>query len=53
LERILHGLTVLRLISKQFVKKGDPAGVGPATKRIQAQIQFGYSFTLFKEQLLT
>jgi hypothetical protein len=28
-----------------------PDGVEPSTKRIQAQIQFGYNFVFFKEQL--
>ena len=26
----------------------SPAGFGPATKRIQAQIRFGYDFTLLE-----
>jgi hypothetical protein len=30
----------------------SPAGVGPATKRIQALFQFGYNFVFFKEQLI-
>jgi len=28
-----------------LIKKKGPAGIGPATKCIQAQIQFNYTFT--------
>jgi hypothetical protein len=32
--------------AQQIVSKVGPAGVGPATKRIRAQIQFGYTFMI-------
>jgi hypothetical protein len=54
-EKATRLLTILKGILSELdlVSKVGPAGVGPATKRIQAQFQFGYSFKLYNGELLT